>query len=464
MGHGSAQSSGPTLLAHAVERFLTTNLSDWSEDEQERLCQLVADAVACAVAGSGADVVAQLRQALGGATSPLPRGLSAEVDTFATPGAVPVGAAVALNTCMIRQLDLMDVFWDKDVCHPSEVVGAAFAIGAGLGASGADVLAAIGAAYEFQVGLSRLAAYSAHGLHHVSAAGFIVPMVFARLSGMDPEAALRAAALGGTRRNVLGALSRGHLSSAKSLTFGLSAMDALTDVALAEAGLSGPASALDWYLGSIAGADVSSEGFAQARRGAILAVSLKRFPAQFALQGPIEAAIGAAADGPDGAQPVRITVEAPASTIARTTDAGKSRPDNRETADHSLLACVAMAVSDGDVSVGGMFAGRWQDDDVLRLVDAIDVRESAELAAQNLGGGPARVSIAWSDGTTTSRTVVHPHGDARNPLDAPSLRGKFLSLTEPTLGPSQSSHLWDLLMKLPYAPDLGLVTTATQLA
>lgn len=455
-------SGPPPLLLSVVKRFLTMNFSEWSVAEQQRLCHLVGDAVGCAVAGASADVVVQFRKALESISFSDPSDSRMKVEPIAAYGAVSVGVAAALNTCMIRQLDLMDVFWDKDVCHPSEVVGAAFAFGAGLGSSGADVLAAIGAAYEFQVALSRLAAYSAHGLHHVSAAGFIVPMVYARLSGMSADKAIHAAALGGTRSNVLGVLSRGRLSSAKSLAYGLSAMEALTDVALAEAGLTGPVGGLDWYLGSIAGVEVSSDRFAQAASGAILAVSLKQFPAQFALQGPIEAAIAAAADAPPRARPVLISVQVPASTIARTTDCGKLRPDNRETADHSLYACVAMAVADGVVSVEGMFAERWRAEEVMDLADCIRVSEAPELATQNPGGGPARVVIEWSDGSMTERTVVHPHGDARNSFDGLTFRRKFMSLTVPTLGEPQSMRLWGLLMNLPAAAGLSDVMTATR--
>lgn len=462
VGSDCADEGSQGLLESAVERFLATSLQDWSPIEQERLCHLVVDAIACAVAGARSDVVVRLGEGLRGFAGVTPPGLASQAVMLAIPGPTGVGAAIAMNTCMIRQLDLMDVFWDKDVCHPSEVVGAAFALGAALGSSGADVLAAVGAAYEFQVGLSRLAAYSAHGLHHVSAAGFIVPMVYGRLAGLPVTQVVNAAALGGTRRNVLGALSRGHLSSAKSLAYGLSAMEALTDVSLAVAGLSGPVSALGWYLENLAGTKVSPSVFSGAGDGAILAVSLKQFPAQFALQGPIEAAIGAAADGPADAHPVSISVAAPASTLARTTDAGKLRPDNRETADHSLYSCVAMAVADGRVDVASMYAGRWADDDVVALAEVIEAIESAELDAQNPGGGPARVSISWSDGSVTDRTVIHPQGDARNPLDGASLREKFLSLTVPELG-SSGEMLWDLLMGLPRSRDVTEIVRATHL-
>src|SRR3546814_15238079 len=73
-------------------------------------------------------------------------------------------------------------------------------------------------------------------------------------------------------------------------------------------------------------------------------VSLKQFPVQFALQAPVEATLklrhelGAAADGMRALQ-----VEVPDKVLRRTADPAKFKPENRETADHSLPCCVAMA-------------------------------------------------------------------------------------------------------------------------
>src|SRR3546814_1007738 len=98
-------------------------------------------------------------------------------------------------------------------------------------------------------------------------------------------------------------------------------------------------------------------------------VSLKQFPVQFALQAPVEATLklrhelGAAADGMRALQ-----VEVPEKVLRNTADPNKFKPENRETADHSLPCCVAMAWLDGRLDAHQFDTGRWPRPEVRALM------------------------------------------------------------------------------------------------
>jgi len=444
------------IVDHA--RHLTW--SSLSEPEQIAAKRLTADSVAVAVAARDVDVIERLEEALG----TQPGDVDAAVPVLGRPDQ-PLEAALVVNCALVRQLDLMDVFWDRDVCHPSENVPVAMTAGAAYGADGEQVLAATVVGYDVQVALCRLMSFAAAGLHHVSAAGIAVPALLSRLLDLDARTAAEAVALGAYRSHTLGALSRGELSNAKSFSYGLTATDALRAIRLAQAGLTGPRKGLEWLLREVAGEDVSDEDLRSALGGSVTSVAMKRYPVQFALQGCVEAAATIAAQlrgGLDATSGAQVTVRVPSWTIERTVGPAKLAPTNRETADHSLAICTAMALLDGDLTSDAMLAGRWEDPDVRGLAGRLRVEEDAELARLNPGGGPAHVVVELPDGSSRTARVEHPLGDPARPMSDSELRAKFDDLVRPRLGFERSTQVWDAIMSLDTQRDIRPVMALTK--
>ena len=72
-----------------------------------------------------------------------------------------------------------------------------------------------------------------------------------------------------------------------------------------------------------------------------------------------------------------IIVEAYPDTFERGVAAPeKYRPTIRETADHSLPVCLAMALLDGDLTVKQFSDGRWKAPEVLALAQKVKVEEA----------------------------------------------------------------------------------------
>ncbi len=97
-------------------------------------------------------------------------------------------------------------------------------------------------------------------------------------------------------------------------------------------------------------------------------------------------------------------------------DPEKWRPKTRETADHSLPYCTAVALVDGEISARQFSPERLADPALLDLVSRTTVVEDPKLTAGYPAGIPNRVTVTLDDGTKLVEEVAFPPGHDKNPL------------------------------------------------
>ena len=136
-----------------------------------------------------------------------------------------------------------------------------------------------------------------------------------------------------------------------------------------------------------------------------------------------------------------LRVEVLADVCKRTADPAKFSPANRETADHSMPCCVAMALLDGKLETAQFHEDRWKDADVRALMQKIRVEPSAELEQRWPDGRPARLIVKLKDGSSKSVLIEAPLGDASRPMTGDDLERKFMALAVPVLGTAQSRQV-----------------------
>src|SRR5262249_11246386 len=115
-------------------------------------------------------------------------------------------------------------------------------------------------------------------------------------------------------------------------------------------------------------------------------------------------------------------------------DPEKWRPRTRETADHSLPYCTAVALADGDVTLAQFEPSRFTDAALLDLVAKVKVHRAAKLSARYPAGIPNRLTITLADGKQLGKEVEFPRGHARNPMSDAEVEAKFRRMAEPRLG------------------------------
>jgi 2-methylcitrate dehydratase len=369
------------------------------------------------------------------------------------------GAAL-INGVLIRDLDLNDTHVGKEPCHPSENIPAALACCEEASRSGRDLIETIVLGYEAQLAFNSAFAFGERGFFSVSAAGFVVPLMAGKAWRLPVEQVVEAIGISGVRQLTLLAITRGPISMMKALPYAHNAMDGLFATRLAAAGFTGPGNAMDWFLKEVQPAEPGARLDLPPGKFRIAQVGLKRFPLQFELQTVAEAGVNLHAKARERVGAIaQIVVEASAITIERTASASRYDPKTRETADHSLPVCLAMALIDGEVTIAQYEKERWRAPDVLGLARKVAVKVGDRLTASGRGGG-AIVKLVFADGSSLEEIVAIADGDARRPMSAAALEQKFKSLAVPTLGAAGAARVLALVDGLEMLPDLREFTAA----
>jgi 2-methylcitrate dehydratase len=443
-----------SVLRQLVARACDSRIQDYSPATVQAARRAILDALGCAIAAIGCEPATLIgRQPIAG---------SGQATVIGQREPSTLERAILLNGVMLRYLDMMDVYWAKDVCHPAENVSLALAAVESTGGSGARLVEAVVAGYEAQMALAHIVSLQDMGMHHVTAAGIVAPMVLGRAWDLPLATVEQAVALSGCRQFTVHALSKGGISMAKCIGYAWSSMDAVLGVRLAQDGFTGPVHFLDWLTREGPG-KTSFDAAALAKGGAPLieSTSFKQFPVQFELQTPNEVALrlhGQIAGLGGRARIASVEITVPPITAKRTADPAKFKPANRETADHSLPVTVAMSLLDGKLTAAQFEHDRWCAAEVRELVARTQVHVDEALAAQYPQGRPARVVVVLESGERWEEFQDVPYGDVTRPLSDEALTDKFLANAAPQVGDARAQAIVQAVGRIEQLKDVRELT------
>jgi 2-methylcitrate dehydratase len=210
---------------------------------------------------------------------------------------------------------------------------------------------------------------------------------------------------------------------------------------LAQGGFTGPTDFLDWLSDkSPLRLEIDREALEHDGTWLVERVSFKQYPVQFELQTTGEIAVRLR-ERIGGSAIESIEVEVPPAMIGRTADPAKFTPANRETADHSLPATVAMALLDGKLTAAQFEHDRWAAPDVVALIARIKVLPDEELAKRYPKGRPATIRIKLTNGETISDFQAVPSGDVERPMDDTAIEAKFLANAAEQVGDKRAEAI-----------------------
>lgn len=384
------------------------------------------------------------------------------------PGAAVLGGgrsstewATFVNGLLIRYLDYNDTYLSLEPAHPSDNLAPVLAVGEAAGAAGRDLITAAVLAYEIQCGFCDAASLRKHGIDHVTYGAISSAVAACKLLKLDRARTLHAVGLAGVCNVALRQTRSGELSMWKGCAFANAARNGVFAATLAAEGLTGPAPIFEGDLGImklITGPFEVALFGGNGRPFMINATYIKFWPAEYHSQSAIDAALHLRREIPDIRQVTAIdiyTFDAAVDIIGK--DPEKWRPKTRETADHSLPYCTAVALVDGEVTDRQFEAERFSDPALLDLVSKVQIHREAALSARYPRGIPNRLEITLADGRKLVREVEFPRGHALNPMTDAEVEQKFRSLVEPRYGAEVCkkvlSACWDL-DKLPSAASL----------
>lgn len=419
------------------------------------------DSVACAAGAHDAAPVAAVRQVIS-ASGP------GEASVWFRGSVASVADAVLANGTAVRFLDANDVFLGSKGPggHPSDNIVVAMAVAERAGASGRDLLAAIVLGYELMWRLRgsvfrRLPGGSRWDA--VSISGPVCAAMTALLLGAGRDTLAHALAIGAVKGYTLREIRGGDISMLKAAGNATVAREGMLAGMLAMAGMTGPSEVFEGRDGIVATLGGQPEEAMIAELCAppqwvVHDVSIKPFPAFGTAQAAIHGAtVLTRRHGLRAADIAEVRVRVPDTewTRRRREVQGRSWPQTRESADHSLTFLVSLALLRGDVLSEHYDAELWQDPEVRALMARTVVHPDPGLAAAATTDFPATVEVLTSGGAELRQEVRHPPGSPSRPWGIPEITEKFLRLDRAGTSEDEVAGIGAHVAGLAGAPGVG---------
>ncbi len=375
----------------------------------------------------------------------------------------PAGAAF-LNGALAHSLDFDDTHAEASLHPGAPVIPAALAAGEMVGASGADVLAAIVAGYEVTCRVALALPAGAHyqrGFHPTATCGaFGAAAAAARVLGLD--AAAVADALGIALSQSAGSLQfLANGAWTKRFQVGWSAMAGLAAATLAREGFKGAADALEGKQGFLR-AYAPDPVPARAIQGLgteweLMRTALKPYPSCRYGHAGIDAALALRSDltlRPEEIDHVTLGLPQSGMLLVGAPADKKSDPRNIVDGQFSGPFVIAVALVTGKM---GWDSYALLDDPVVRaMLPRIVCQPDADAQAAFPENMAAKLTL-YARGQTHVRMVIVPKGEPDNFLADSEVRAKFSDLATPVLGTDRTATLADALLAIDRAANLGSI-------
>ncbi len=410
-----------TELATFVDEASIATLSD---DTQQELKKRLVDTIGIGINALGHDTVETVYQTVIRANGGTESTLWGRGDT-----ASPVGAAMH-NTALTRYLDYMDSFLAPgETPHPSDTIGALVATGEAVDATGAELLTAIGIAYEVQGELAWNAPVRDNGWDHVTHTIIAATCGVAKLLELDRERTRKAIGIAGTAHNALRVTRTEGINEWKGIAAANAVRNAVYAGLLAADGMDGPTNLFNGQKGwkQVISGEFTLDLDPGCTR--VHDVMTKRYVAetyaQSAVEGIIELATQEQLDG-TAVDAVHLDTFAGAKLIIGGGEGDRHTVATKAQADHSLPYMLAVALLDRELGNEQYDPERITESDVQQLLQQVTVTEDPAFTNRfETGEMPARVSITLTDGTTHVIEKDAFSGHPTAPMDWAAIETKF---------------------------------------
>lgn len=367
--------------------------------------------------------------------------------------------AAFANGLMFRYLDYNDTYLSKEPAHPSDNFAAVLAIAEPQGSSGKEIITAAVLAYEIQCRLCDAASIRARGWDHVTYGSFSTSLAAGKLLGLNEAQLTHAQGLAGVPNNAMRQTRVGMLSHWKGAAFANASRNGVFAALLAKHGMTGASEVFEGEMGffkQVSGPIEIDRLGGKDTPFMINQTYIKFYPAEYHSQSAIDAALELRRQLRSVDEIEMITIETfNAAVEIIGGEPEKWRPTTRETADHSLPYCVAVALTEGRVTLESFDDAHLHDEKLLSLVQKIEVKANAELNKKYPEGIPNLIRIRTKGGETLEKEVTFPRGHARNPMTDQEVESKFKTLAAPLLAVATINEVLDRCWNLDRQPSIG---------
>lgn len=364
--------------------------------------------------------------------------------------------AAFANGVMIRALDVSDTCLGRSRGHPSDMISGLVAVAELAHADGKALIEAISLAYDVYCSFCEHVDVNAKGWDQPVYGVMGCALGAAKLMRLGADETGHALSLALTPNMALAQARRGHLSSWKGCAGANGSRNAVFAALLAREGFTGPVAVFDgsgglWEV-------IGRSEWPLPDEPLIGKTHTKSLPVCYHGQSSVLAALELR-ERVKLPEIREIKVEAYGTAVFMMgSDASRWAPETRETADHSLPYCVAMALLDGEVTQASFAASRLRDPAVKEIMRKVAVVEAPDLSAMYPEGAPGRVTILMRSGEIHLAETRYPTGHEKNPMTDSEIERKFVELCAGRLGAERRQRLIETLWQLERVQDVRTVT------
>ena len=373
----------------------------------------------------------------------------------------PAGAAF-LNGALAHSLDFDDTHAAGSLHPGAPVIPAALAAGEMVGASGADVLAAIIAGYEITCRVALALPAGEHynrGFHPTATCGaFGAAGAAARVFGLN--AGQVAGALGTVLSQAAGSLQfLANGAWTKRFQVGWAALNGLTAATLVREGFHGASEALEGRHGFMRAyaPNPTPERAVQDLGTAfeLMQTAVKPYPSCRYGHAGIDAALALRAEHNLRPEEIEaITLGLPKAGMLLVGEPAEKKADPRNVVDGQFSGPFVVASALATGAMGWDSYKLLEDSTIRRLLPKVSCVMDPEIEAEFPANMSAKVTIA-ARGQIFSKKVVVPKGEPSNFLTEAELRAKFAGLTDAVLGAERAARLADSVLAIDTTADVA---------
>lgn len=356
--------------------------------------------------------------------------------------------AALVNSTMLRYLDYMDSHAGPDACHPCFNIPPCLAVAERVGASGKDLIAAIVAGYEIQIRFQAACKIGSRGWFSGTYLEFSVPLAVGKLLSLDIDRLTNALAIAATHANAL-SVNSGSIPASKSVADGMVASTGILGALMAGAGLTGPTDIIDSagvFEKAVAGGIDMERLLAPVVEWKVMEVNTKWFntvrTAQTAVTGMFNLLEKHRLRWRDvEAITLFLPTKEHIGHDGIWNSASRLRPQNRDTANHSLVYSLAVAMVDGELGPEQYADAKLRDPDVLSVIDRTTLQSDASLDQHWPEAAVSRVVLTTKNGQSCEATTLYPPGHHKNRVTDEQSQQKFTKLTSQVLSKEKQAAI-----------------------
>jgi 2-methylcitrate dehydratase len=368
--------------------------------------------------------------------------------------------AAFINSCMIRNLDFNDTYPGG---HPSDALGAHFAVAPQIGVSGERLIAAAVVTYEIFIRIQMKAQLREKGWDQGFGISVGAAAGLCNLMQLGHDVARHAIAITAVANMPMRASRAGQLSMWKGAATAYAVRNAVFGVQLAAAGMTGPEAPFTGRHGlvDLVTGPIELPPFGKSPEDFFIPrAKIKYWPVVYNMQALVWCAIELRE---------KVAVEDIESIDVETywsawhesgSEPAKWDPTTRETADHSLPYILAWTLRHGLIDHHAFVPEAYTDPAIRPLMNRVTVRIDDEFEKDFPRVVHMRMTARDRAGRTHQVYIRNPLGHEDNPVSATELAEKFRRLAVPRLGEERTAAALESWQRIEQLNDVTEAFTA----